>query len=377
MPGGCECSRVEHRDRQSRVVQHLPVRGVADLREVPARQPEVVPVVEGEQQRAAVERRAAVVAAIALPEMEREIQVETDRVALPPRPLRHGVRAGRGARRRTVVHAHRRTARPGRDPEPQLRVHWGIASDADDDRTVEGIGGLDVQAQRTAGSQRHGVDGGTEVVQHQRPALLRQRPLGQQAESPRAVDAAAVQLGAAVTGLEHDRVRARPAEAVHRRAVGRPPARGRVLAEHGVVEGEVQLVGRDRETGDVEHVHGHGHPRDGAAGLDRQGVERVAGRLLARAEAAVVVPVALQHAPPQAAERPAEPLLAGDPVQRGQRLDGVQALHRGLGMRWNGTPASASSNQSPAMGPPSGSRAANSSTICRARSRCRRSRVRS
>lgn len=95
-----QCGHFEHQ-----VVLHLAVLGVVDLREIAAGQAEVVPVVEGEQEGAPVDRRKPLERPAPLPVPEREIQVDPDRVARLPPPSKGRVRAGAADRSLALVDA--------------------------------------------------------------------------------------------------------------------------------------------------------------------------------------------------------------------------------------------------------------------------------
>ena len=164
------------------------------------------------------------------------------------------------------------------------------------------------------------------VVEVQAVLAAENRPLADQAQAVRAVDAAAVQLGRAGPRLEHDAVGRRQPLAVHGRVVGTPAAAGMFVAQHGVPRRMFQRIGDPAVAGQPQRLDAQGHPGHGAAGLDRAGLERVADGLFVRAEAAGVVDVGAVDAPPPMDQRLPIGVVAGDAEQFRQPDHRVQAL---------------------------------------------------
>ena len=121
------------------------------------------------------------------------------------------------------------------------------------------------------------------------------------------------------------------ADAIHRRVVGAPSPAGRVHAQDRVERRKLQFVGHDRIAGQFEHLARHGHPGNRAAGFDGTLMVGISLGLLAGREAAVVMAIKFDDAPPPMLEGVAVLHITGEIVEPNQAQDGMQTFPTRLG----------------------------------------------
>ena len=172
---------------------------------------------------------------------------------------------------------------------------------------------------------------GPVVVQIQAIRAAENRPLAEQPQPVRAVDAAAVQLGRAGPRLEHDPLGGCHPLAVHGRVVGTPAAGRMLVAEHGIPRRQLERVGNSTVVGQSQRLDAQRHPSHGTARLDRARLERIADRLLTRTESAVIVNIGVVDAPPPVEQRLPVRGIPSDTVEFGKSEHRVQALPARLG----------------------------------------------
>ncbi len=221
--------------------------------------------------------------------------------------------------------------RPAGNPQPQRELSRARRRHLDAHVTFHRIYGGLCDHHRESRFQRHTEPRRPVVVDRDSGLPDHHRPIAEHPQPARAIDAAAVQLRASGPRLEDDVMRTGETRPVGGRIVRRPATRGRVHPQHRVQRRHLELVGYGGITGELQHLHTHRQPRDGATGLDRTGVVRIARGFLTRREAAVVVPVVANNGPPDPLEGLTVIGVAGQPVELNQPHNRVQALPTRLG----------------------------------------------